>query len=284
MFRMFLMIGGALVANAAMADEATETLAPSSPWEINYDDDACHLASAFGEGDSQVIAVFSRYRPSDNFELRLYGTRFGGGSGAQIDVTTNFGSDDTDFRSSAFRGSHNDLPALIISSRFLVEWPPGTPPPTISPQQEASVRDLTIRMGSRQPFKLALGSMGPPMQAMRQCTEDLVRSWGFDPAEQARLSRPPTPRGNPGNWITTSDYPAEARNAGHLGLVRFRLTIEADGTVSACAIQAESTPADFSSVTCRAVTARARFLPALNEAGQPVRSYFATAVRWQLPG
>lgn len=283
MLRTFLMIGAALVPSAALADETIETLPPSSPWEINYDTDACHLASAFGEGDAQVIAVFSRYRPADNFELRLYGRRFGAGSGAQIDVSTDFGSDGTNFRYSAFRGSNNDLPALILSSRFLVEWT-GPTAPTITPQQEASVRDVTIRVGTRRPFKLALGSMGQPMQAMRQCTEDLVRSWGFDPAEQARLSRPATPRGSPGNWIRTSDYPAAALNAGHLGLVRFRLTVEADGTVSACAIQAESTPADFSTVTCRAVTARAQFLPALNDAGQPVRSYFATAVRWQMPG
>ena len=119
------------------------------------------------------------------------------------------------------------------------------------------------------------------MQAMRACPDDLLRHWGFDPAVQGALSRRVQPMGNPGNWLRSGDYPAGALWNGHNGLVRFRLDVEADGSVSNCRILFRTNPDSFADLSCKLLRERARFSPGLDKAGQPVKSYYLGRVRWE---
>jgi hypothetical protein len=274
------LLAGTLFASPALAEDTpVETLASTGRWEMNYDADSCHLISNFGSGDAQVTAMFTRYQPGDPFELKLFGKRFERGGAVRVPVTTDFASDGTTFRGDALRGNAGELPLLVVGKRYLVEWQ-GEAPPAISPEQERSVRSVTVQVGRGRPFRLALGSMAAPMNAMRTCTANLVRSWGFDPAEQAGLSRQAVPLNDPAQWLDGDDFPNSANLLGQNGIVQFRLAIEADGAISNCAVQSATAGSDFATTTCRAVTRRARFQPALNAAGQPVRSYYVQAVRW----
>ncbi len=50
MIRVTIALAAFLIPFAAQAKDApVEVLNPSSPWEMNYDADACHLLSNFGE-------------------------------------------------------------------------------------------------------------------------------------------------------------------------------------------------------------------------------------------
>lgn len=266
---------------ALAAAPASEQLTQSSQWNIDYDDDSCHLISAFGEGDQQVALRFTRYAPGDSFELTIFGKRYYSPR-SYSDVSTNFGTDGSHSANRGLNGRTGNLYSVIIGKTNLLDQQ-GTawqPMQAITPEQEGAVRDITIRVNNRKPVKLMLGSMAAPMRAMRDCTTSLVKSWGFDPAEQAALQHGPIPTTSPGTWLRPNDYPMEALVMRQIGVVNFRLEVDTTGKVSACHIQKQSNPASFAEATCRAITARASFNPAQDKDGKPVRSYFVETVRW----
>ena len=96
-------------------------------------------------------------------------------------------------------------------------------------------------------------------------------------------ARGATPRGNPGSWIRPDDYPARAMRAGEQGTVRFNLTIGPNGAVTACQIVGSSGSPTLDEATCRLVSRRARFNPAVDSTGAAVDGRYANAVSWRLP-
>lgn len=91
------------------------------------------------------------------------------------------------------------------------------------------------------------------------------------------------PRGNPGSWATPNDYPARALREERAGTTRFRVTIGPDGKVTNCEVTGSSGHADLDEATCKNVTRRARFKPALDSAGNPISDTYSNAVRWEIP-
>lgn len=93
---------------------------------------------------------------------------------------------------------------------------------------------------------------------------------------------PAQPKGNPGSWATTNDYPSRALREERSGTTGFRVTVGADGRVVDCQVTSSSGHADLDQATCANVTRRARFKPAL-EGGQPVQGTYSNRIRWVIP-
>jgi hypothetical protein len=269
----------AVVPDAALAKEP-EVLARTGKWVVDYDADGCHLYGQFGAGDDIVVARFSRYQPGDLFNLSLYGNRVRSGfqrSVAKIDFGLGRPAAKT-----GMNGTADKLPALFLSSvRLDGAQPYGKArPPAITPEQEAAVRQLTIDPEGKPAFRLDLGSLGKPFAQLRTCMEVLVRSWGYDPAVQATLSRPPAPVGSGASWISWKDYPSEALSSNQGGFVQFRLDVDAAGKVAGCHVLARTDPDEFADLTCRLLAKRARLQPALDAEGKPVPSFIVQRVNW----
>lgn len=93
----------------------------------------------------------------------------------------------------------------------------------------------------------------------------------------------PLPKGNPGNWANTNDYPSRALQQEREGTTGFRVTVGANGRVTDCQISSSSGHPDLDQATCTNVTRRARFDPALDSSGQPTTGTYSNRVRWQIP-
>ncbi|MBS0483535.1 MAG: energy transducer TonB [Proteobacteria bacterium] len=132
-------------------------------------------------------------------------------------------------------------------------------------------------------IRLLLGSMGLPMQAMRRCTNDLVHSWGYDPATIATLSKPAEPATTPGTWLNSYDYPSDMLVKGAIGLVQFRLDVGEKGAIAGCHILDRAGDEKFATTTCALLAKRAKMHPALDKAGVPTKGFFISKVRWDLP-
>ena len=91
------------------------------------------------------------------------------------------------------------------------------------------------------------------------------------------------PRAPLHTYLTNADYPSEAIRNGEQGTVEFRLTVDLNGRVSDCAIQASSGSAVLDATSCRIMTERARFNPARDENGKPVPGPFESRISWRLP-
>lgn len=105
------------------------------------------------------------------------------------------------------------------------------------------------------------------------------------PAAPPPPSAPPkaaVPRGNPGNWATTNDYPSRALREEREGTTGFRLSIGPDGRVTDCTITSSSGHPDLDQTTCDKMRQRGRFNPA-TENGQPTTGSYSSRVRWVIP-
>lgn len=273
------------VASAAAGprDREPEVLARTGKWVVDYDRDACHLYAQFGKGKEMVIARFTRYEPGDWFDFALFGDRFRAFE-PRVDAKLDFGIGGGPDDARATHGNAGKLAALFFSSTRLDHWERKTPldvAPKVTPAQEAAVKGVSVAIRARRPFRLEFGPLDKPLAQLRRCSEDLVKSWGYDPAVQASLLRPVSAITPPGSWLNSSDYPLGALMGGHNGFVQFRLDVDPGGKVVGCYVLARTNPDDFADITCRNVSKRARLQPALDAQGKPVRSYYVQKVLWQ---
>lgn len=95
--------------------------------------------------------------------------------------------------------------------------------------------------------------------------------------------KPATPKGNPGSWATTNDYPSRALREEREGVTSFRVSVGADGRVSSCSVTGSSGSPDLDEATCSNVTRRARFNPAMDGEGKPTTGSYSSRVRWVIP-
>lgn len=89
-------------------------------------------------------------------------------------------------------------------------------------------------------------------------------------AAPAVISKAAAARGNPGEWVTNDDYPASALRNEEEGSVGISFNVNARGRVEGCSVTAGSGSRALDDATCRLVTSRGRYSPALDAAGNPI--------------
>jgi protein TonB len=99
----------------------------------------------------------------------------------------------------------------------------------------------------------------------------------------APLPSGPKVVGDVATWITADDYPAEAIRNDEEGIVTFRLSIDAIGAVTDCAVLSSSGSATLDTATCTLARKRARFRPARAPDGRPIPSDYTRHIVWRLP-
>lgn len=254
-------------------------------WEMNYDKDSCHLYGQFGEGDARLVISLTRYSLGQVMELRAYGKSLKV-SGQFFTSSVDFGPTVNPVKGMSLIGTSGDLTMVIFGGVRLDDWTskdPNAIGPEISPADEAKVTDLTFLAPNKKWYRLKFDAMGKAMSAMRTCTSNLIKSWGYDPATMVTLKSAPQPITSPGTWLTTNDYPTNMVRQGGNGLVQFRLDIDKAGSVTGCHILARTSPDEFSDVTCKLLQRRAKFAPAIDSQGNRVAAFYVNSVRWMMP-
>lgn len=91
------------------------------------------------------------------------------------------------------------------------------------------------------------------------------------------------PRGRPGDWVTTNDYPSRALREEREGTTGFRLSVGPDGKVTDCQVTSSSGSPDLDAATCDNLRRRARFTPGTDGDGNPTASSYSSRTRWVIP-
>ncbi len=91
------------------------------------------------------------------------------------------------------------------------------------------------------------------------------------------------PKGNPGSWATTNDYPSRALREEREGTTGFRVTVGPDGKVTDCTVTSSSGHSDLDEAACANIRRRARFAPAMDGNGNPTTGSYSNRVRWVIP-
>lgn len=91
------------------------------------------------------------------------------------------------------------------------------------------------------------------------------------------------PLGNPGRWITDSDYRPSWINRGYEGVAGFSLRIDAQGRVSDCTITRSTGHIALDEATCALIERRAEFNPAKDTSGNITAGTYSSSVNWRIP-
>jgi periplasmic protein TonB len=144
-------------------------------------------------------------------------------------------------------------------------------------------------------YLAALTAMGDGSSTIQNNSENIigqipaVSGKNFVPVNQSQTpalskgEQRAKPIGNPGEWVTTNDYPAQALREERQGTVAFTLQIDARGAVTNCTVTESSGTPALDEETCRLITLRAKFQPAKNKQGRAITGKFSNRVRWQIP-
>lgn len=280
-------------------------LQPSSPWNVHYADDSCRLGRTFADGDGQAVFYIDQFAPGPMMNVLVASKSFRGYAGNK--VIARFGPSGGERTINPVMDAEFGKigPAIMVNSFGLFEGgvsgaalkeqtedqsaPAATDdtvlvePQAATPQQAQAITWFEVQRGSRQPVRFALGPMREPMAALQTCTEELLTHWGIDVAAHRTLTKPPVPSQNPGSWVSSDDYPMHLLDRGVQGIIQFRLLIDADGKVGACHIQQSTRPAEFDKKVCDIMSRRARFDPALDAQGRPIKSYWRSTFRFAIP-
>lgn len=296
----FLLFPQLATAKGAVEAPAPETmLKASSNWALNYDEDSCKVGRLFGEGDQRTLLQMTQFEPNHHFMLAIAG----GGLGRKINAgqaRVQFGPvhtirDDVKPQS----GDIGDYkPGLIFSTIAVRETETAEPSRKAGDQErianfqpsrpitfedEAKVEWIEIAAGGKPRLRLQTGPMGDLFQALNSCSEELLLHWGIDVERHRSLSRKATPTQSPGKWIASKDYPSGGLAKGEQALIYFRLMIDENGDPESCHIQQSGYSEAFDRAVCGSLMRNARFEPALDSEGMPVKSYFRSSVLFLIP-
>jgi TonB family protein len=283
----------ALAGQTALAESVT--LEPASKWQLNYALDSCRLVRVFGGPDHKTVFVIEQYEPSDTYTVQIAGPdfasrrfsqpslRFGpnGGSvpAAQV-IAASIGT---------FGAGRTSISIPLLAK---LQRDPRLPPPRdrgeiqypTDPEAAGAIIWFEMLEKGRVLGRLNLGSMREPVKALNACTEELLTHWGIDVAAHRTRKRGVVVIGTPDRWLTSSSYPADLLAKGTQGIVYFRLGVDEQGRVTSCHIQQSTRPAAFDEAVCRGISRKARFEPALDASGNPIKSYYRSTVRFAIIG
>ena len=292
-FFTFAIVASALSAAVSNASaKAPETLSPATPWHLDYSAKKCTAARVFGGGDQAVVLLLNQFGPGRGFYLSLGGKRFDRWPEGRLPIR--FGPDEPTQQADYYLGNFGKSePALLLRRS---QW--------IGPRKKDATPELTSedlierdsgadRLAAVQWFefqhlgssvRLATGRLDKLFGELSRCGDDLVKSWGFDPATIRTLRKFPVPLSPPKSWLNSGDYPRAALWRGARAIVNVRLNVDATGKVTACDVQqATENGAEFPKVVCDALMKRAKFEPAIDASGKPVAVYWRNTVNFTLP-
>lgn len=273
-------------------------LKPMSPWEVDYADESCQLARTFGEGKQKVILILYQLAPGDWFKLTLVGSSLKPAKFGSPKAQMRFGPNEPESEITVLEGESGPDRLLIVEGAGRLAplsddekkaqasaWKDGTYHRVlpIGVAREKAATWLALENIMKFDLMLETGPMDAPMTIMRDCTWNLVESWGLNVAQQKALMRMPYPK-NANAWFDADDYPSSMVASNKQGIVNFRLLIDPTGKPESCHIQVSTRPKEFDDVVCRGMMKRAKFHPALDAGGEPVRSFYQNTIRFYLEG
>jgi len=219
-------------------------LMPSAKWTVDYRADKCVASRPFGAQPATYLA----FEPNVSLDIKgatlvVLAPDIEGGvprSGTAKVVLQPTGSTKTfDYVSRVSQPNGPRIYKMSLDADAMAQFGAAT--------------SLAIDAG-KESVALETGKLQPVIDAAEKCNDDLMRSWGVDPAARA------TPLGNPGQWFTDDDYPPAAARRHVQGNATIVLTVDPNGEVKGCRIVATTGDADLDDGTCEMARAHARYV------------------------
>lgn len=273
-------------------------LSPVSNWALDYGENQCRLARIFGTDDDQHLLYIDQGWPGHSFSLSFAGSsfkRYRRDARAQIGLQSD--APMLRFRLPPVGEMGRFGPAVILASvgvssgkdSAIPRLRVGTsdePTPTslvsaaLDPSEGAKIDRIVLKRGGNA-VTYETGNMRGAFEALNTCTADLLEDWGLDPEKHLSFA--------PAKWLNRDKvvsqiqrrYPPSALNDGEQAIFQMRAIIDETGRVESCKIFAATSADKLVSPACDAMMG-ARFEPAQDDEGQPMRSFYASTVSYRI--
>lgn len=144
----------------------------------------------------------------------------------------------------------------------------------------AKANGLAVTAKKTPVISIAFSQADKAVIALRACNDDILRSWGIDPAARKQLRsearwEPVTKKKN--SMPTLEDMPQGSLRGGSSGQALIIFDVASDGSTSGCKLVSQSGSAGS---PCEQLKRRGKYHPAVGLAGQPVASRKAELHEW----
>jgi hypothetical protein len=271
-----------------MRRKEVSLLEPLSPWNIDYGEQKCRLSRLFGPRETPHLLYIEQASPGATFTLAVAGPEF---AKVQRDRVLKLGiaEDQIAREVSALTAEFGKIGnGLIVTRKRLREpaplaagevvWNAGQ----LDPREGAAIKRIIFARNTRA-IVFETGELGGAAQAMNACTEDLLSEWGLDVAQHKRFQAAKVLNGEAVAKRVFDTYPRKALLKDEEGDFSARLIVEADGTVSECALEGLTVNEALRPELCQYLR-EARFEPARGADGQPIRSFYVLPISYRLQG
>lgn len=267
-------------APAAQAQEAAE-FTPNSVWAADYGDEYCRLVRSFSDGKDEVTLMLQRVQPGADTQLIVIGDALRTFRGA-TEIGWNFLPNQGERKSMYLRSeAPNGQQYLRIDNVTFAPPPQMGPGAAFTPYDRFAEKELGKELtgilfsaGLTKPVRIETGRLDGPIEALQVCTDDLIASWGLDAERHKGRYTPAFPQIGPDGWLPTGTIPFSeyAKFAG--GANQVRLMLNASGKPSECHIFAPTLGESLNRRICDLLMEKASFVPARDENGQAMASYW----------
>jgi TonB family protein len=253
----------ATTALAAAPPKTVEGLTPIQPWNVHYEPNSCTAQREYGDGANPIFLGFVPSSAGNNYELLIATNGPGPNYAEELDGSIDFGSGPIKAWLLHF-GTSKPRPVNFYKFRIS----------TAEMAQAKTAQSVTFHMHGRGDFVFTLAFVPEVLAKLDQCTNDLRHFWNMTDSEQKNIAAPAV--GDVRSVFSSSDYPDEALTREQQGKAQFLLLIDETGKVAGCDVVSPSGIPALDGMGCQVIRERAKFKPALDQQGKPIRSSTVT--------
>jgi len=142
---------------------------------------------------------------------------------------------------------------------------------------------IILQINKQRRYDFTLPGLKNAQRVLDQCLSGLRKEFGVSDEVRRQIATAAASRGSIVRYFTTNDYPWDAVQKGEQGQVGVLFWIEVNGRVAECRVIETSHRQSLDDRTCEVIRQRARFKPALDLQGSPIRSPQFQRIRWIMP-
>jgi hypothetical protein len=259
----------ALMSSAAAIPASAAVLQPTENWDVDYGLTQCTAARSFGDASAPVVFGIVPSLSGDSYKLLVSVPRAGPVFAEESKGTVDFG------RGGISSGTlHYGAKGVALSVyQFRI--------PAAYLSEAGSAATVSLRSADGANFTFALSDMPALIGGLRNCTADLQHYWNMRAGRAMTAAK--AAADDVRTLFTRADYPVEALRREQEGRdraipARYQLLIDERGAVAGCDVLSSSGAPALDSTFCEVMGERAKFTPARDSRGTPVRSVVTTPV------
>ena len=256
----------ALASAAALlsgAQTKAEPLEPATPkWNFNFGTTQCIASRSYANAADSLTLLIVASPDGDTYRILVAGKYHVSELAAEEGGTVDFGGGPVKtwvlFYQTPDRSA--DVHQFRISAAEMA--------------QARSAASVTLHMATSSDVTFALSGMGDVLKALQGCTAKLQSYWNMGADKSGEFSR--LAHGDLRSVFAKMSYPPVAYRHREEGKGDYLLLIDETGMVAGCDVLTPTGVPILDAAACATIQDKAKFTPALDKAGRPVRSTVVT--------